>query len=292
MYAKALRDKYRSTNGTAGAFVVVTSLSAGIDNALPEDHPMWCEQYDMLGNSGILSVCATTNSNSDVDMFGDMPTTCPSEYMIAVTNTGMDDQKLLFAGYGVLNVDLGAPGTPTLTTNVANGYNNFDGTSAAAPHVSGAVALLYAAACSDVLSLAHTDPSALALQMEDLVLENTDPVNSLATQTVSGGRLNVAHAIEALDNLCGNTGGDLAINSISPNPVTDEATVEYHIPELVEYEIDVYDSAGRLLLRDNPTTILPGVQTYALSVNSLPPGVYFFSIRQGKATATKSFLVQ
>jgi hypothetical protein len=142
MYIRALRNKYNTTGGSEGAFIVAANLSAGIDNALPADHAMWCAQYESLGSAGILGICATTNSNSDVDMFGDMPTTCPSDYLIAVTNTGMDDQKKMFAGYGKMHIDLGAPGTPSYSTHLGHDYGEFIGTSAAAPQVSGSVGIL------------------------------------------------------------------------------------------------------------------------------------------------------
>src|SRR5688572_12616147 len=57
-YVLDFRKKYNQTNGAEGAFVVVTNLSGGINNAWADDHPLWCNMYDQLGEEGVLSVTA------------------------------------------------------------------------------------------------------------------------------------------------------------------------------------------------------------------------------------------
>ena len=64
------------------------------------------------------------------------------------------------------------------------GYEFLQGTSMATPHVTGAAALLFA----------H-DPDATPQQVRSLLLENTDPLPSLAAKTVTGGRLDIAAAL-------------------------------------------------------------------------------------------------
>ncbi len=93
--------------------------------------------YDSLGVYGILSFGATANLNIDIDINGDVPTACPSDYMIAVTNTTRTDAKNSGAAYGLTTIDLGAPGTTILSTDVNSNYTNKTGTSMATPMVSG-----------------------------------------------------------------------------------------------------------------------------------------------------------
>ena len=82
-----MRALWNSSGGSQGAFVVATSSSWGIDGEDPGNHPVWCSFYTTLGEAGILSVGATTNSNLNVDTAGDMPTACSSPYMVGVGRT-------------------------------------------------------------------------------------------------------------------------------------------------------------------------------------------------------------
>src|SRR5690606_20623526 len=90
-YALELRATYDETGGEQGAFVVATNASFGVDAANPANYPIWCGFYDDLGAYGILSAGATANANWNIDTMGDVPTACPSDYMVAVTNTTHND---------------------------------------------------------------------------------------------------------------------------------------------------------------------------------------------------------
>ncbi len=291
-YVRAFRRKYIETGGAEGAFVVAVNLSAGIDNAMAADHPLWCQQYELLGEAGILGVCATTNRNTNVDEAGDMPTTCPSNYLIAVTNTGRDDRKLMFAGYGATHIDLGAPGTTAISTVLSNDYGDFDGTSAAAPHITGAIALMYAAACPEILDIAFTDPGTLALNFRNILLANTDPNASLQGITVSGGRLNVANAVHAVLEVCGNDGGTFEIISLAPNPSTTDVTVTVSLPDAIRTPLRVFDAGGRLVHEEDVRPISAGQQTVTFRTGHLVPGVYYVSLMRGKMVSTKALMVQ
>ncbi len=76
------RQIYNETLGDSGTFVVSLNSSFGVNNAKPEDLPLWCAMYDSMGNAGILNVAATVNSNTNVDDAGDIPTTCPSPFLL------------------------------------------------------------------------------------------------------------------------------------------------------------------------------------------------------------------
>ena len=93
-----------------------TNSSFGVDYGNPNNYPIWCSMYDEMGNVGILSCGAGPNMNVNVDVVGDVPSTCPGEYLIGVTNTTSADVKYSSAGYGINNIDIGAPDTSIYST--------------------------------------------------------------------------------------------------------------------------------------------------------------------------------
>jgi subtilisin family serine protease len=79
--------------------------------------------------------------------------------VVAVAATDRDDRVMLFSSEGA--VDLAAPGTSVTTLAVGSGTVEFTGTSAAAPHVAGAAAVLIAANRTTPGNLTATEVRAL-----------------------------------------------------------------------------------------------------------------------------------
>ena len=190
-YVVTMRRLYNTTNGTKGAFVVSTNSSFGVDNGQPANYPLWCAMYDSLGKVGVLSAGAGPNNNVNIDVVGDIPTACPSPWLIAVTNTTNTDVRNSGAGYGPINMDIGAPGTNILSTLPGNTYGLLTGTSMATPHVAGAVGLMYAAAGSNFITLARTKPDSVALLFKQFMMSSVDTLPGLSTEVLSKGRLNL-----------------------------------------------------------------------------------------------------
>lgn len=201
-YIWQARQRYNTTNGQEGAFVVAVNCSWGANYGLPEDAPLWCAAFDTMGQAGILSIASTANIPIDVDVSGDLPTTCPSDYMVAVTSLGHTNQKAMNAAWGAQHVDLGAYGQDVYTAAANNAYGTFSGTSFAAPQVSGAVGLLYAAPCPNLVSLSKSDPAAAALWVKNLILESAAPNADLNGATVSGGGLQLYQMLQQYGNQC------------------------------------------------------------------------------------------
>ena len=78
---------------------------------------------------------------------------------------------------------LAAPGTMVVSTTPQNTYSFSNGTSMAAPHVTGAAAL------------AHAITGKTGAQLRDAILAAVDPVPALAGRTVTGGRLNLGRLV-------------------------------------------------------------------------------------------------
>jgi len=220
-YPLVMRRQYEATNGALGAFVVATNSSWGIDNGDPADAPLWCAFYDTLGASGILSAGATANNNVNIDVVGDLPTACASEYMLSITATNDNDVRT-FSGYGQTTVDLGAPGEDVRTTSSGGNYTTTSGTSFASPATAGAVALVYSAPCASLASIAHADPELAAQMVRDAIFNGVDPIANLTTECVTGGRLNVKGALDEILNNCA-SGGCMAPFSLVASNITDVA---------------------------------------------------------------------
>ena len=220
-YALEQRLRYDATDGNEGAYVVATNASWGRDFGNPDDAPVWCGLYDRLGEAGILNAGATANVDVDVDEDGDLPTACPSEYLVAVTNLNTQNEKVRNAGFGITSIDLGAYGAETFTTDIGNNYGYFGGTSAATPNVAGAIALLYSAPCANFGELLVADPAAAARRVVDALLNNTAPNDNLAGITVTGGTMDVGAAMADIMTACD---ACLAPTSFTVAPPTGSAT--------------------------------------------------------------------
>ncbi|MBW7868424.1 MAG: S8 family serine peptidase [Brumimicrobium sp.] len=196
-YALQQRLLWNQTNGASGAFVVASSASWGYDGANPNDYPIWCGFYDDLGQAGILNVGATTNQNWNVDQTGDVPTACPSDYMVSVTATNSSD-IIDFAGYGLTTIDIAAPGSSIYTTAPNNGYTSTSGTSFACPLTAGLIALMYSSPCESIESLAMSDPQGTADIVRKALFDGVDKTTYLQGKVKYGGRINAKKSIDTL----------------------------------------------------------------------------------------------
>jgi hypothetical protein len=291
-YVGNLRRRYNQTNGQQGAFVVATNASFGLDKEFAEDHPLWCAVYDSLGQLGIVSVGATTNDNRNVEIEGDMPSTCTSEFLITVTNIDQLGAKVANTGYGKVSIDLGAPGQNTYSTaNVGNatpGYAPLGGTSAATPHVTGAVGLLYSMPCPTFSSDALTDPVACARRVRDAIVLNTEPNDDLDGITVTGGHLDLARATAFIQELCQGSSGPLAITKVRQFG-DDLWRVSYQTPNDQPYAFRVHNMLGQLMYEET-LTANPFSENYVtVDGANFPPGIYTMSIRRGDAVVSRKF---
>ncbi len=163
------------------------------------------EQFELAGRVGITVVASAGNDGTNNTLSPQYPASYDLSNIISVAATDQTDALAEFSNFGRASVDLGAPGvgilstlprtvlasdfSPTDTNNdsVPLGYGYSDGTSMAAPHVTGAVALLKA-----------IKPSATVAEIRDAILGSVQKRGALTTFVATGGRLSVAGAVSRL----------------------------------------------------------------------------------------------
>jgi len=285
------RERFNRTKGKQGAFVVVTNASFGVNKIKCVDQPLWGEMYDRLGTAGILSVAGAANNPWNVDEVGDMPTTCQSNYLLTVLNTNARDERYAGSAYGPVSIDMGAPGQQSFSTRSNNEYGVFHGNSAAAPHLAGAVALLYSLPRQGLAEEAISNPAQTAMKIKNNLLSNVDKVSSLVSLTATGGRLNVFNSMVKLLEQYPEKKSEISNSQILvyPNPVIDEIYVEMAKPEAETAILSIYNVMGQQIKQ----IFLPqGVNRARVLTNGWKPGNYWvfspgvFNIRQA------SFVVQ
>lgn len=141
--------------------------------------------YDVIkiaGDDGILFVAAAGNSGNGTD--NDRIPIYPASYdlasIVSVMASNEDDERSEFSNWGRASVDLAAPGSDILSTDLDDNYAFRSGTSMAAPFVTGAIALLRA-----------QRPNAIAADLKGDLLATVTKKPSMQGLSISEGILNL-----------------------------------------------------------------------------------------------------
>ncbi len=177
--------------GDQGIAIVNASLGGGYSRAV---------QDAIAAHPGTLYVAAAGNGGADGigdnnDLTPSYPCALTNANVVCVGATDSSDQRAEFSNYGLLSVDLFAPGVSTASTWIddpANGcasscYVYSSGTSMATPHVAAALALMRSA-----------NPALTSQALKLQLLASVNPKLALTTSAVSGGRLNATSAVAAV----------------------------------------------------------------------------------------------
>ena len=290
LYAHDLRKKYNQTNGQKGAYVAVTSMSVGYDNKRPEDFPLICNVYNTLGQQGILSVVAATNMNVDININGDIPGLCPSDYLLVVNRT-RQDETVPPAGFSTKFVDLAAPGESIVTTFPNNATETVGGNSFAAPLVAGAAALLFSSPQDSLCKMSKRTPAAVVTIIKDFILRGVDILPVLQNKTVSGGRLNVAKSFQLLSRVYGMPIGEYDILKMYPNPVDQQLVLTIQAPQISEAELIIVNSTGQVISQRKIVEKDLLSNKILVSTGDFTAGLYYISLLAKDYRSTKKFVV-
>ena len=296
-YIYRMRKRYNDTNGEEGAFVVSINCSWGVSDLWAVDYPDWCAMYDKLGSVGVLSVSSVPNNYIDVDLYGDMPTTCPSDYLITVTDTYLHNGFNTDTGYGSTSVDLVAPGTNTYTTLNNGTYGYFGGTSAAAPYVAGTVALLYALPIPEFRLEFKDNPAEASSLLKRAILEGVTKDIVFENTTVSGGVLNAFNTSQLLAEYYDYDMGDnkfeaLEIVSVHPNPASSLVHVLVETDSEKTIGISLFDINGQITATYSSINTTERIQSIPLDITDLANGIYVLLVSSKNQIRRSKLIVQ
>lgn len=142
-----------------------------------------------LGAKGILVICAAGNDSENNDEEPSFPANYRLPNVLSVAAVRRDGALAVFqnretSNYGAESVHVAAPGTAIFSTLTGSSYGLNEGTSMAAPHVSGVTAL--------ILSL-YPDASIVELRLR--ILQSCLPLPMLGNKVVTGGIVRADRAL-------------------------------------------------------------------------------------------------
>jgi len=178
-YIRMMKDRginIRVTNNSYGG----CDEACGYDQATKD-------ALDAMGDAGILNVFAAGNDARNTDVNPAFPASYTSPSILSVANSNSTDTRNGSSNFGIVTVDLAAPGTSILSTTRASNssYGPLTGTSMASPHVAGAAALL-----------AGHNPSLSPASLKATLMNTVDQLPQWSGLVKSGGRLNVFSALQ------------------------------------------------------------------------------------------------
>jgi subtilisin family serine protease len=100
------------------------------------------EAFKKLDDAGVINVFGAGNSSTNIDQVPVYPGAFNLKHGIIVAAHDSRGKKPEFSNYGKNNVDIAAPGVDILSLSGGSKYRSLFGTSMAAPHVTGSVAVL------------------------------------------------------------------------------------------------------------------------------------------------------
>jgi len=146
------------------------------------------EAIEEFGAQGGVFVAAAGNDTNNNDQRPFYPAGHTNDNLLSVAATQSSGGLAWFSNYGAETVHVAAPGHYILSTVPGGGYGTKSGTSMAAPHVSGMVAMLRA-----------TSPNATPQEIRKAIIESSTPDALLAGKVAANGTVHLYKFLNTLD---------------------------------------------------------------------------------------------
>jgi hypothetical protein len=289
-YFLTMRKLYNETKGKKGLFIPVINISAGYDYGKASEFPILCKLLDELGKVGILTVNALVNADRNVDEKGDIPADCDSEFLITVTNSTKKNTKYENAGYGKKNVDLAAPGVDIITTTLDNKYTSILGCSAAAPIVSGGIALLASLPFEQWAEKAITDPINSSKEMKAFILNGVNKNDDFAKYTLSGGQLDLTSSMRLMEEKY-TLIDKIGLKKVFPNPANNIIHFKFYTNSYSAHQVEIYNSFGQIIENREyqPDNLLENIVD--INIENYANGIYLVKLTNPKSSQLIKFMV-
>jgi subtilisin family serine protease len=134
---------------------------------------------------GVLVIAASGNESENIDEKPTYPANFTNENMLIVASTTIGGKLSSFSNYGVINVDVAAPGTDIYSTTPGNTYEWMSGTSMATPTTVGVAAEI----------LSHY-PKLSALELKEVLIKSVTKIDRFKNLMVAGGRIDLLKGLE------------------------------------------------------------------------------------------------
>lgn len=170
------------------------------------------DAFARLRAQGVLSVIAAGNETNNNDTLPTYPASYEDVSIISVAAIDGTGEMALFSNWGATTVDIAAPGQAVLSTwsNLANPpelYLAIPGTSMAAPHVAGAVALLWSYQPELTPEQVKAEILGSSLTRDFLAVQNAE--GEVFPRSIAGNRIldlsRVINTVQATVNLDAST---------------------------------------------------------------------------------------
>lgn len=221
---------------------------------------------------GILFVVAAGNDGENTDENPVYPACYDLPNVITVAATDNNDEIADYSNFGRNSVHIAAPGNDIISLYPGGRYEFMSGTSMAAPHVSGVIALLK-----------EMYPGYDWKHLRNRVISSGDDIQSLTDKVLSGGRLNAYRALTADKDFFKPFIPDAHMRKFTGKPFTVRAFSIKGGEPLGPVYVSIKETSETYVLGDNgiEPDLVEGDGLYAGQVTIYKPGKYTLVFTNG-----------